>query len=286
MSHIAVVTDSLANLPSELAAQYRIAVIPTLVIFGRETFRDEVDMTAAEFYRRLRTARQLPTTTTPSMGDFLALFQRLSQEAEAIVCIHAARELSATVETAAEAGRMFEEVPVHVIDSRSAAMAQGFVVLEAARTTARGGDLAAVVARAEAMIPRVNLIAILDTLEYLYCGGRIGRAARLVGSALNFKPILFVEDGVVDALERPRTRAKAMRRILEIMAQRGGGRPVHAAVAHADVPEEAERLRQRIEARFNCVELYVTGFTPVMGAHTGPGLVGVAFWIEGDPQER
>jgi len=280
MSRIAIVTDSLANLPRELVKKYQISVIPTLVIFGREVFRDEVDITPGEFYRRLRKAKQLPTTTTPSMGDFLALFWRLSQEAKAILCIHAARELSATVETARKVAEMFEEVPVHVIDSRTAAMAQGFVVLEAARRAYQGGDLPSVLARAEEMIPRVNLIAMLDTLEYLYRGGRIGRAARLLGSVLNFKPILFLKDGVVDALERPRTRARAMQRLLEIMAERVGKRPVHAAVMHADAAQEAERLRRKVAARFHCLELYLTEFTPVMGTHTGPGLVGLNFWAE------
>ncbi len=280
MSRIAIVTDSLANLPRELVKKYQISVIPTLVIFGREVFRDEVDITPGEFYRRLRKAKQLPTTTTPSMGDFLALFWRLSQEAKAILCIHAARELSATVETARKVAEMFEEVPVHVIDSRTAAMAQGFVVLEAARRAYQGGDLPSVLARAEEMIPRVNLIAMLDTLEYLYRGGRIGRAARLLGSVLNFKPILFLKDGVVDALERPRTRARAMQRLLEIMAERVGKRPVHAAVMHADAAQEAERLRRKVAARFHCLELYLTEFTPVMGTHAGPGLVGLCFWAE------
>jgi len=280
MSRIAIVTDSLANLPRELVKKYQISVIPTLVIFGREIFRDEVDITPGEFYRRLRKAKQLPTTTTPSMGDFLALFWRLSQEAKAILCIHAARELSATVETARKVAEMFEEVPVHVIDSRTAAMAQGFVVLEAARRAYQGGDLPSVLARAEEMIPRVNLIAMLDTLEYLYRGGRIGRAARLLGSVLNFKPILFLKDGVVDALERPRTRARAMQRLLEIMAERVGKRPVHAAVMHADAAQEAERLRRKVAARFHCLELYLTEFTPVMGTHAGPGLVGLCFWAE------
>jgi DegV family protein with EDD domain len=159
-------------------------------------------------------------------------------------------------------------------------MAEGFVVLEAARMAAEGGDLAAVVARARGMIPRVNLVVMLDTLKYLYRGGRIGRAARLMGSALQFKPVLSVENGAVDALERPRTWAKAVRRILEIMATRVRGRPVHAAVVHADALDKAEQLRQKVASLFNCRELYVTDLTPVMGTHAGPGVLGVAWWSE------
>lgn len=279
-----MVTDSVANLPPELVERYSIAVIPLLVTFGQEVFRDGVDMTPAQFYRRLREDKHLPTTSIPSIGDFLTLFHRLAGEAEAIACIHLAHELSGTMAIAEEVGQMFKEVPVHVVDSRSAAMAQGFVVLEAARVAAEGGDLAAVVARAREMILRVNLVVTMDTLEYLYRGGRIGRAARLIGSALQFKPILSVEDGMVDALERPRTRAKAVRRILEIMATRVRGQPVHAAVIHADALEEAERLRQEVASLFNCRELYVTGLTPVMGTHAGPGVLGMAWWSEEDEE--
>lgn len=280
MSKVAVVTDSVANLPSELVERYAITVIPLLVAFGQEVFRDGVDMTPDQFYRRLREDKHLPTTSTPSMGDFLTLFYRLAGEAEAVACIHLAREFSGTVAIAEEVGQAFKETPVRIVDSRNAAMAEGFVVLEAARVAAEGGDLAAVVARARDMIPRVNLVVTLDTLEYLYRGGRIGQAARLMGSALQFKPVLSVENGAVDPLERPRTQAKAVRRILEIMAARVRERPVHAAVVHADALDKAERLRQEVASRFNCRELYVTDLTPVMGTHAGPGVLGMAWWSE------
>jgi len=280
MSRVAVVTDSVANLPPELVERYSITVIPLLVAFGQKVFRDGVDMRPDQFYRRLREDKHLPTTSTPSMGDFLTLFHRLAGEAEAIACIHLAREFSGTLAIAEEAGQAFKETPVRIVDSRSAAMAQGFVVLEAARVAAEGGDLAAVVARATEMIPRVNLVVTLDTLEYLYRGGRIGQAAWLMGSALQFKPVLSVENGAVDPLERPRTQAKAVRRILEIMAARVKERPVHAAVVHADALDKAERLRQEVDSLFNCRELYVTDLTPVMGAHAGPGVLGMAWWSE------
>jgi len=137
-----------------------------------------------------------------------------------------------------------------------------------------------VVARAGEVIPKMNLVVTLDTLEYLYRGRRIGRAARLMGSALQFKPVLSVENGVVDALERPRSWAKAVRRILEIMATRVRGRPVHAAVVHADALDKAEQLRQKVASLFNCRELYATDLTPVMGTHAGPGVLGVAWWSD------
>jgi DegV family protein with EDD domain len=195
MSKVAVVTDSVANLPPELVERYSITVIPLLVAFGPKVFRDGVDMTSAQFYRWLREDKHLPTTSTPSMGDFLSLFHRLAREAEAIACIHLAHEFSGTVAIAEEVGQSFREVPVRVVDSRSAAMAEGFVVLEAARMAAEGGDLAAVVARARGMIPRVNLVVMLDTLKYLYRGGESGGPADGFGTAVQASPLCREWDG-------------------------------------------------------------------------------------------
>ncbi|MEA3460050.1 MAG: DegV family protein, partial [Chloroflexota bacterium] len=189
--------------------------------------------------------------------------------------------LSATVEVAEAASRMLPEIPIHVVDSYTAAMAQGFVVLEAARAAAKGARLEGVTKRAKEMIPKVNLLATLATLEYLQRGGRIGRAAALMGSVLKIRPILYVaRDGVADVLEKPRTRAKAVRRILEIAEERVGSRPAHVAVIHADVPREAEKLREEVASRLNCVELFITDFTPVLGTHGGPGVLGLTFWAE------
>jgi len=281
MGKIAVVTDSVANIPAELVEKYDIHVIPCLVVFGQEVFRDGVDMTPTEFYRRFRESEELPTTSVPSMGEFLSLYRRLGKEAEGIVSIHLSNKLSATVELARGASRMLPDIPIRVIDTHNAAMAQGFVVLEAARVAAAGGSLREVVAKAEEMIPKVHLRAVLDTLKYLHRTGRIGRAEALAGSVLQIKPILHVgRDGVVEALEKPRTKRKAVRRMLEMMEEIVGSGPVHVAVMHADALEEAERLREEVASRFNCVELLVTEFTPVMGAHTGPGLLGLAFYSD------
>jgi DegV family protein with EDD domain len=251
-----------------------------LILFGEQVFRDEVDLTAPQFYRMLPEAQTPPSTSTPSMGDFLRLYQRLSQEAEAIVSIHLAREFSATIEAAQEASQMLESIPVRVIDSHLVAMAQGFVVLEAARAVAAGEGLDQVVKRAQELIPRVNLIATLDTLEYLRRGGRIGGAAALLGTMLQIKPVIYVREGQVGVLEKPRTRKKAVQRMVEIMAERVGSRPVHAAVLHGHALEEAERLKEEVASHFNCRELYVTELTPVLGTHGGPGALGLVFYSE------
>ncbi len=281
MSKIAIVTDSSASLPRELVERYGIHIVPILLIHKGRTYRDGVDITPQELYRRLREDRHLPTTSAPSVGDFLRVYARLSQEAEGIVSIHLSPKLSAVYTAALTASRMVEGVPIRVVDCRTAAMGQGFVVLEAARAADEGCNLAEVLHRIEHISSRINILATLDTLEYLHRSGRVPAAAALLGSLLKIKPIFYLEDGHADVLEKPRTRAKAVQRMLEIMETRVGSNPVHVAVMHADALEEAKRLRGEVASRFNCVELFITEFTPVMGAHTGPGLLGLAFWAEG-----
>ena len=280
MAKIAIVTDSVANLPSELVERYDIHVVPNLLVLCGQTFRDGVDITTQEFYRRLREGRHLPTTSAPSVGDFLRVYAKLSQEAEAIISIHIAPELSATFSTAQMASELIEGIPIHVVDARTAAAGQGLVALEAARAAAEGQSLAEVLHRIENVIPKVDLLVTLDTLEYLHRGGRVPAVAALVGSVLQVKPIIYLKNGVTSVLEKPRTRAKAVRRVLEIVEDRVGASPVHVAVMHAEALREAEGLRDEIASRFNCLELFITGFTPVMGAHTGPGVLGMAFWAE------
>ncbi len=280
MGKVAVVTDSAACLPEPLLRRYEIHVVPFGLIWEREVFRDGVDMTPAEFYHRLRESPTLPTTSQPSMGEFLAVYQQLAQEAEGIVSIHIPRTMSGTCNAAEAAARMLPRVPVRVIDCGTAVMAQGFIVREAARVAQAGATLDEVVAAAEAMIPRVHLLAVLDRLDYLARSGRVRGVVAMVGSALHIAALLTIRDGTVSVIRRTRSKRRAVRALLEEMAVRVRDRPVHAAVFHADVPDEAEALRSELASRFACLELLVTEFTPVMGAHTGPGVLGVAFYAE------
>ena len=294
MDRIAVVTDSSANLPPELIQEWGISVVPALLVLGGDTFRDGLDITPGELYRRLRANKRIPTTSAPSIGDFLRVYATLGQEVAGIVSIHPPPALTATYTAAVAASQLVDDVPIRVINCDVVAMAQGFVVLEAARAAAAAherGDPApaamdAVVARAAEVASKVKLMAAIDTLQYLYLGGRIGGAAALLGSVLQIKPILCVADGRAEVLAKPRTKAKATQFMLQQMAGQVDSQRLHAAVLHADVPEEAEALRQRIAQQFDCAELYVAEFTPVMGAHTGPGLLGVAFYVEPCPRAR
>lgn len=284
MGKIAVVTDSAACLPKALLEQYNIHVVPFELIWGEEVLRDGIDISPAEFYRRLETSEELPTTSQPSIGNFLKLYQSLAHEIEGIVSIHIPQALSGTCSGARAAARMLGEVPVRVIDSGTAVMAQGFVVLAAARAALAGAGLEAVVQAAEEMIPRVHLLAALDRLDYLARSGRVRAVVALVGSALHIVPIFTIQQGNITVVARPRSKSRAVKAMLERMEQEVQGRPVHAAVFHAAVPDEAEDLRARVADRFDCVELYTTEFTPVMGAHTGPGVLGLAFYVSPPPE--
>lgn len=280
MNKIAIVTDSAACLPERLINQYGIHVVPFRLIWGREIFQDGVDMTSPEFYRRLRESPTLPTTSQPSIGQLLTLYRSLAQTAEGIVSIHIAGSMSGTYNAAQMAAQMIPGVPVRVLDSGTAVMAQGFVVLAAARAAEAGGSLQQVVQAADAMIARVHLLAVLDRLDYLARSGRVQSVIALIGSALRIAPVFTIRHGEVSVVSRARSKPRAVQAMLDQMAALTGNRPVHAAVFHADVADEAEDLSREIANRFNCVELLVTEFTPVMGSHTGPGLVGVAFYTE------
>jgi DegV family protein with EDD domain len=259
--------------------------VPQLLYFEDESYRDGVDITADDFYERLRKARKLPSTAVSGPGVFLEAYRELSQSAEGIVFVAISSLLSAGVfqsatlakETAKES---LPDIAIEVVDSRTVAGALGFVVLAAARAASQGASMAEVVAAAKSMIPKVNLLAILDTLFYLARGGRIGTASAWLGSLLSIKPILEnpTTTGYTERLEQARTKPRAIKRLLEIVEERVGQAPLHAIVHHAGVPDEGEALMAQIAAKFNCAELYLTSFTPVMGAHTGPGLVGVSFY--------
>jgi len=280
VSKVAIVTDSTANLPARLAEQLGIRVVPLSINFQDQSYRDGVDVTPSEVYRLLRANKQIPTTSAPSLGDFLRVYEAAVQDASSIVSIHPSVQLSATHQVAMTASHVMTDVPIRVIDSQTGGMAHGFAVLEAARAAASGANPDEIVACTMRVAARAQLLFTIDTLEYLHRGGRIGAAAALLGNALQIRPVLHIVNGHVDALAQVRTKARAVDRIVGHMAQSAGGRPLHVAVFHADVPQEAEELRRRLADGFECVELFVTEFTPVMGAHTGPGVLGAAFYVE------
>lgn len=283
MTRIAIVTDSAVNVPAELQREYDVHVVPLKVSFGDQTYRDGADITPSRFYEMLRAASQLPTTSQPSTGDFVEVYSRLSKGADAIVSIHLSELLSGTVKSALTARESVNHVPIEVIDSRSASLGLGFVVMAAARAAREGGSLPDVLAAAENLIPKISVMFVVDTLKYLRMGGRIGGASALLGSALKIKPLLHLCEGEVSPLERVRSKCRATERMLDIMAQRleagGGDGVVHAAVAHADRADEALELKEQVESRFEPAEFYLVELTPALGTHVGPGTVGLGWYV-------
>ncbi len=283
MIEVAVVTDSVACLPKELVEKYGIEVVPVQVIFGDKSYRDGIDITPSQFYTMLKQAEQLPTTAASLPGPVLEAYNKASQRASTILCITLSVKLSGMFNSALLAKEMVKGtlpgVTIEVLDSRTAAAAEGLVVLAAARAVASGKKLSEVIETAKSVIQRVNLFVTLDTLYYLVKGGRVPRVAALASSLLKIKPIITIVDGEAHPVTNPRTTPGAMKRILEIMEQKVvKGQPLHVAVMHAEALDRATELKDEVSSRFDCAELFVTEFTPVMGAHTGPGVVGVAFY--------
>lgn len=282
MSRVAVVTDSSACVPQEVVRKYGVHILPLILIFEDRSYRDGVDITSREFYELLKRAKRLPTTSSPSPGEYLEAFRELSKEGNSILCITLPSHLGMAYNSAIKAREMAKEsipeVLINVFPSKGPALAQGFIAQAAASAAALGKDLAGVTEAARDMMGRVNAICMLDTLYYLAKGGRIPKAAAWAGSLFKIKPILDATDDV-RLLERCRTRKRAVQRLLEVMRQRTEGKAICVNLMHANVPEEAQRVKADILRQFHCLEFYITDFTPVIGAHTGPGSIGLSFYV-------
>ena len=281
MGRVAVITDSSACVPQEVVEKYGIHILPLILIFEDRSYRDGIDITSREFYELLKKSKKLPTTSSPSPGEYLEAFRELSKQFNGILCITHPPHLGMGFSSATKAKEIAKDslprVEINILPSRSPAIAEGFIAQAAAQAAASGLDLATVTRAAETMMGRVQAICLLDTLYYLAKGGRIPKAAAWAGSLFKIKPILDAT-GDVRLLERCRTRKKALHRLLEIMKKRSDGKPICVNLMHADVPGEAAELKAGILSRFNCVEFYVTDFTPVIGTHTGPGSIGLSFY--------
>ena len=285
MSKVAIVTDSTACLPKELAKAHGIRIVPMSIIYKDRVYQDEVDITPSEVYRFLENGNSLPTTSAPSPGAYVEAFRELTQRAESILCITLSQTLSTVFQSAMQAKEMARETLPHttiaVIDSHSAAGAQGLITLAAARAAAAGAGLEEVIGVTEKMTTQVYLLGVMDTLLYLARGGRIPKAAAWVGGMLKFKPIFTLSNGKPSLLTAARTRSRGVERMLEIMRQKTETKKLlQAIVMHTNIPAEAEKLKARIAASFDGAEIFVKDFSPVMGIHTGPGLLGIAFYAD------
>jgi DegV family protein with EDD domain len=279
MPEIAIITDTTSNIPEESVKQYHLEVIPQVLIWEGETLYDEVDITADEFYKRLQNAEEMPTTSQATIAGFQELFEPHVKKGRPILAILISTELSGTVQSAIQAKKYFPDARIEIIDSRSVAMALGFQVLAAARAAEEGKSFEEVVQVARTVGEQIGVIFVVDTLEYLHRGGRIGGASRLLGTALALKPLLHVKDGRVEPLERVRTKAKAILRMLDLIEERiKGSENVHLAAMHAASPDEAAELLERAKERFQPSETFFSVVGPVIGTHVGPGTVGLAYY--------
>ena len=282
---IEIVTDSSAHLPPEQRQQYHIHVVPLKAIFGTTEYRDEIDLTNAQFYQMLPNAKEHPTTSQPSAGDFIEVYKPLLDAGKEIVSLHLPSKLSGTYASACaaktELEHQFKQVlPLSIVDTPWLSMALGLLCIAAAQAAQAGKSRDEVIANVNALIPNLNLIFVLDTLEYLKRGGRIGGARAMLGTLLNVKPMLEIKHGQVEPLEQPRSRTKALQRLLEIATERSGGKPIHAAVLHAQAPQDAASLEKQVRARFECKTLYLSEIGPAIGVHSGPNAVGLAFYTD------
>ncbi len=278
-SRIAIVVDSTAQMPPTLTSLYGIHVIPQTLVWGTETYHDDVDITPAQFYDRLRDDPVFPTTSQASVREFQELLTRVGAGAEeGVLVVVLSGELSGTLDSATLAREQLPQMQIEIVDTRTTAMAMGYVALAAARAAERGNSLAECTQLARGMLDKVGMFLTVNTLDYLHRGGRIGGARRMLGNALNIKPVLTVKDGVVQEAGKVRTRKKALRHVVDAASAAVEGKEnIRIAALHAASPNDSAALLQTARERINPIEFHQAELSPVVGAHVGPGTVGLAW---------
>ena len=283
MSKVALVTDSTSYIPKEIKEKYPITVVPQVIIWDGQTYEDDVTMTPEQFYTRLRTAKVMPSTSQVSVVNMQKAFSNLLEQGYDVLGIFLSSKLSGTFQSAVLGREQLSsgQEKVDYIDSNTTAMALGFMVLSVARAAVEGASLADCKALAEKARDHVGVYLTVETLEFLHRGGRIGGAQRFLGTALNLKPIMEITGGRVEAVERVRTRGKALDRLVELVAEKCAGKsPVRMATLHADSEADAKILLDKITPLVHPIESVFAAVSPAVGANAGPGTVGLA-WMAG-----
>ncbi len=284
MATIRIVTDSTAGLTEAQKDELGIATIPLVVRFGADTYREGIDISSAEFYERLISDSQFPSTSQPSAGEFLELYRELAEDADSIISIHISSELSGTCESARTALQEKSlDATVDVIDSRSVAVGLGHLAVVAAEMARHGSDRDIIVQAIKRLIPDLRIGFAVSTLEYLRRGGRIGGAQAFLGSLLRIRPVLHVDNGRVEPLDRARSFGRAVDRLIRYMDDESGGKLGYCGIMHTRNEDGAEELKNLVASRFNVERWYEGELSPVVGSHAGPGLVGVCFQAAAKP---
>ena len=283
MSGVAVLTDSCASIPEAILKQLNIHTVAYYIHRGQEVLYDLVTVQRQEFLDWLVTAKTLPTTASPGPGDYFKAYQDLaSQGAGEIVSIHMTSKGSGAYQAAMVAQSMVQEqmpdIRIEVVDTRNVSLCQGWMTIEAARAAIAGASLEDIIARVGDMIRVTRMIQTADTLKYLYMGGRIGMAQRLVGSLLNIKPLIGMEDGVIVPLGTARNRHQAYLAMAELVEEAVGKGKIKIAYVHAGALEEVEKIKQLVEQRFDVIESIIAELSPALAVHTGPGTVGLCYY--------
>ncbi len=281
MSNVAIVTDSTAAMPDSLVESYQIQVAPQVVIWNETSYEDGIDITAEQFYARLATDEKMPTTSQATVASFQKAYEPMVAAGRPILAVVVGDQLSGSYQSAVQAKELFPGAQIEIFNSETVAMALGFQVLAAARVAADGGSLEAALEAARRAHDLTGLLIVVDTLEFLHRGGRIGGATHLLGTALNLKPLLEVRDGRVEAVERVRTKTKALARLLDILESRvEGHRPLRITVHNTGAEQDAKSLDASVAQRFSPDELFNTIIPPAVGVHAGPGATGLAYCID------
>ncbi len=287
MSKVAIVTDSTAYLSSDLVAAYNITVVPLVVIWGNETYRDNVDIKPDQFYQRLSTTKIMPSTSQATIQGFVDVFTKLHASGYEILTVVISSALSGTLDSAIQAKTMLPEATIELVDSQNTSMTLAFMALSAARAAKQGASLEECKKIIELIRDHTEVFFAVDTLEFLHRGGRIGGASRFLGTALDLKPILQLKEGKIEALERVRSTKKAHDRLIELLkiGVNGEEHINMMGVVAASAAESAANVLHKIKHQFNPDEIILANISPVLGTHTGPGTIGVAYVAGIDPEE-
>lgn len=283
MSDIAIVTDSTASIPEAMLKELNIHVVAYYIHRGKEVLRDLVTIQRDEFLRWLPTATALPTTASPGPGDYLDLYHSLiARGVRSILSIHMTSKASGAYQAAMVAQSMLEEeaqqIQIEVVDTQNVSLCQGWIAIEAARGVLAGLSFDDVFASVKRMLPVTRMIQTADTLKYLYMGGRIGMAKRLMGTMLNIKPLIGMKDGVIVALGQARSRMQAYNAMSDMVCEAIGNSRAKVAYVHAGALEEVEKIKDLVEDKVNVVESFFAELSPALAVHTGPGTAGLCFY--------